>query len=56
MGELLVLADEHTQLVVVNADVIVKHLQWQLTFFIYIFKKERENHIGVVHRSLAVCL
>ena len=40
VGKLLVLADEHTQLVVINTDIIVKHLQRQLASLIYIFKKE----------------
>ena len=41
VGKLLILADEHTQLVVVNADILLKHLLRQLASFIYIFIKER---------------
>ena len=38
--ELLVLADEHTQLVVVHADVLVEHLLRYFTSLINIFIKE----------------
>ena len=56
MGELLVLADEHAQLVVVHTDILVEHLFWNVTTFIYVFVQEREHHVGIVHGGLAVCL
>ena len=56
MGELLVLADEHFKLLIVNTDVLFKHPLWQSAPIVYILKQKRENHIGIVHRSLAVCV
>ena len=56
VGKLLVLADEHTQLLIVNADVLIEHPLGQSTPVAYIFIKERENHVGVVHRCLSVCV
>ena len=56
MGELLVLADEHTQLVVVHADVLVEHPAGNAAAVVYIFIKEREHHVRVVHGGFAIGL
>ena len=55
MPEFLILADEHAQLIVIHTDVLINHPVWNHTSIIYIFIKEREHHIRVVHSGLAVC-
>ena len=54
MGKLLVLTDQHPQLVVIHANILVEHTAWDSTSVVYIFIKEREYHVGVVHRRLPI--
>ena len=49
MGELFVLANEHTQFFVVNAYVIFYHVFWCLTVIFDIIFDEIKYHIGIVH-------
>ena len=53
MGKLLVLADEHMQFLVVNADVVFYHFKWCFAFA-NIVLDEVEHHIGIVHRGFTV--
>ena len=53
MGKLLVLADEHTQFLVVNADVALYHVAWCFAI-INVVLDEVKHHIGVVHRGFTV--
>ena len=56
MGELLVVADEHSHLVIVDADVGLYHGVGDVVLIIYIVANEIEHHHGVVHRGLAIAL
>ena len=56
MSKLLVLANEHTQFVVVPADILVEHIVWYVAIVVYILVEEGKHHIGIVHRGLPVCL
>ena len=53
VGKLLVLADEHTQFLVVNADVALYHVAWCFAI-INVVLDEVKHHIGVVHRGFTV--
>ena len=56
VGELLVVADEHPQLVIVDTDVGLHHLLSDLVFVINIVIYEVEHHHRVVHRGLTISL
>ena len=56
MGELLVVADEHSHLVIVDTDVGLHHGVGDVVLIIYIVANEIEHHHGVVHRGLAIAL
>ena len=56
VGELLVVADEHSQLVIVDTDVGLYHGVGDVVLIIYIVANEIEYHHGVVHRGLAIAL
>ena len=56
MSELLVLAYEHTQFVVIDTYVLVKHPVRNPASVVEVFVHEGEHHVGVVHRRLSVCL
>ena len=53
MGKLLVLADEHAQFLVVDADVLFYHFQRCLATH-YIIFDEVEHHVRVVHGSFTI--
>ena len=53
VGKLFVLADEHTQFLVVNADVALYHVAWCFAI-INVVLDEVKHHIGVVHRGFTV--
>ena len=53
MGKFLVLADEHAQFLVVDADVLFYHVIRSITVQDVVLN-EVKHHIGVVHRSSAV--
>ena len=56
VGELFVVADEHSQLVIVDTDVGLYHGVGDVVLIIYIVANEIEYHHGVVHRGLAIAL
>ena len=53
VGKLLILADEHTQLLVVDANVALYHA-FRSTAIVNVVFDEVEHHVGVVHRGVAV--
>ena len=56
VGELLVVAYEHSHLVIVDADVGLHHGVGDVVLIIYIVANEIEHHHGVVHRGFAIAL
>ena len=56
MGELLVLADEHAEFVVVHADVLLDHTAWSLAVVTDIIVHEIQNHAGIIHGGLSIAL
>ena len=56
MGELLVVADEHSHLVIVDADVGLHHLLRDLVFASDVIIYEVEHHYRVVHGGLTISL
>lgn len=56
MGKLLVLADKHTQLVVVHADIFFHHVLRWLALIAYVVIHEVKHHIGVAHRGAPVAV
>ena len=53
MGKLFVLADEHTQLLIVDADVVFYHIFRDITAHDVVLY-EIKHHVGVVHRGFTV--
>ena len=53
MGKLLILADEHAQLFVIDADVAFHHF-FRSAATLDIVVDEVEYHIRVIHRSLTI--
>ena len=56
MGKFLVVADEHTYLAIVDADVGFHHFVRNMIVIPYVVIYEIENHDRVVHGSLAVAV
>ena len=54
MGKLLVLADEHTELVVIQSDVFLYHILRKSSSVSDIIIDEIEHHVGIVHGGFAV--
>ena len=53
MGKLLVLADEHAQLFVVDTNVVFYHIEWRFAI-VNVVLDEIEHHVGVVHRGFTI--
>ena len=45
VGKLLILADKHTQLFIINADIAFHHILWHFTIIIQIILDEVEHHV-----------
>ena len=54
MGKLLVLADKHAQLFIVNADIILHHIPGRFAVIVKIVPDKIEYHVRVVHRGSAI--
>ena len=54
MREVLVVSDEHTQLVIIHSDVWLNHLLWNPATGIYIIRQKIKNHDRVVHGWLSI--
>ena len=54
MGKLLVVADEHTKLVIIYTDVILYHITRNITIIVNILVDEIQHHHRVIHRYLTI--
>ena len=54
VGKLLVLADEHAELVVIQSDVFLYHILRKSSSISDIIIDEIEHHVGIVHGGFAV--
>ena len=54
MRKLFILADKHTQFLVIDTNVTFYHISRCLSVIINIVLNEIEHHIGVVHRGFTV--
>ena len=54
VGKFLVLADKHTQLFIVNADIILHHIPGRFAVIVKIVPDKIEHHVRVVHRGSAI--
>ena len=53
MGKFLVLANKHTQLLIINADIALYHVAWRFAV-VNVVLDEVKHHIGIVHGGFTV--
>ena len=54
IGELFVMANEHSYLIVIDANITFHHILWNLVIALDIVIQEVQDHDGVVHGCLTV--